>query len=30
MSVISKPLSDTDIEDFAAWYGSIIITVTEK
>jgi cytochrome c553 len=30
MSVIAKPLSDTEIEDFAAWYGSIVVKVTEK
>ena len=28
MNVIAKPLSDADIEDLAAWYGSIRISVT--
>lgn len=30
MSVIAKPLSDQDIDDLAAWYASIQITVSEK
>lgn len=30
MAVIAKSLSDKDIEDLAAWYGSIVITVKEK
>lgn len=30
MAVIAKPLSDTDIEDLAAWYASIELTVKEK
>ena len=28
MSIIAKNLSDTDIDDLAAWYASIKITVT--
>ena len=30
MAVIAKPLSDQDIDDLAAWYASIEITVTTK
>ena len=30
MAVMAKPLSDTDIDDLAAWYASIQVTVTEK
>jgi cytochrome c553 len=30
MAVIAKPLTDTEIEDLAAWYGSIVLKVTEK
>jgi cytochrome c553 len=30
MAVIAKSLSDKDIEDLAAWYGSIVVTVKEK
>ena len=30
MGVIAKPLSDQDIDDLAAWYASIQLTVTEK
>lgn len=30
MAVIAKSLSDKDIEDLAAWYGSIVLTVKEK
>ncbi len=30
MAVIAKSLSDQDIEDLAAWYGSITVTVKEK
>lgn len=30
MAVIAKSLSDKDIEDLAAWYASIILTVNEK
>ncbi len=30
MAVIAKTLTDKDIEDLAAWYGSIVITVKEK
>ena len=30
MGFIAKPLSDQDIEDLAAWYASIHISVTEK
>jgi cytochrome c553 len=30
MAVIAKSLSDKDIEDLAAWYGSIEVTVKEK
>jgi cytochrome c553 len=30
MAVIAKPLTDSEIEDLAAWYGSISIKVTEK
>ncbi len=30
MAVIAKSLSDKDIEDLAAWYGSIVLTVSEK
>jgi cytochrome c553 len=30
MAVIAKSLSDKDIEDLAAWYGSIAFTVKEK
>jgi cytochrome c553 len=30
MAVIAKTLTDKDIEDLAAWYGSIQITVKEK
>ena len=30
MSVIAKPLSDQDIDDLAAWYASIQISVSEK
>lgn len=29
MGVIAKPLSDSDIDDLAAWYGSIRIEVRE-
>jgi cytochrome c553 len=29
MAVIAKSLSDKDIEDLAAWYGSITVTVKE-
>ena len=28
MSIVTKNLSDTDIDDLAAWYASIKITVT--
>ena len=30
MAVIAKPLTDTDIDDLAAWYASIQIAVSEK
>jgi cytochrome c553 len=30
MAVIAKSLSNKDIEDLAAWYGSIAFTVKEK
>ena len=30
MAVMAKPLSDTDIDDLAAWYASIKVSVTEK
>lgn len=30
MSVIAKPLSDRDIDDLAAWYASLQISVTVK
>jgi cytochrome c553 len=30
MSVIAKPLTDQDIDDLAAWYASIQISVTAK
>jgi len=30
MSVIAKPLTDQEIDDLAAWYESIRISVTEK
>jgi cytochrome c553 len=30
MAVIAKSLSDKDIEDLAAWYASITLTVNEK
>ena len=30
MAVMAKPLSDQDIDDLAAWYASIEITVTTK
>lgn len=30
MAVIAKPLSDADIDDLAAWYASIQISVTGK
>ena len=30
MAVMAKPLSDTDIDDLAAWYASIQLTVSEK
>lgn len=30
MAVMAKPLSDTDIDDLAAWYASIQVTATEK
>jgi cytochrome c553 len=30
MAVIAKSLSDQDIEDLAAWYASITVTVKEK
>jgi cytochrome c553 len=30
MTVISKPLTDQEIDDLAAWYSSIKITATEK
>jgi cytochrome c553 len=30
MAVIAKPLSDADIDDLAAWYASIQVTVSEK
>jgi cytochrome c553 len=30
MAVIAKTLSDKDIEDLAAWYASIQVTVKEK
>jgi cytochrome c553 len=30
MAVIAKPLTDKEIEDLAAWYESIKITVQEK
>ncbi|MGA8514511.1 MAG: cytochrome c [Burkholderiaceae bacterium] len=30
MAVIAKPMTDTEIEDLAAWYSSITIKVTEK
>jgi cytochrome c553 len=30
MAVIAKSLSDKDIEDLAAWYASIQVTVKEK
>lgn len=29
MSVIAKPLTDAEIDDLAAWYASIQISVTE-
>lgn len=30
MSVIAKPLTDQEIDDLAAWYASIQISVTTK
>lgn len=30
MSVIAKPLTDQEIDDLAAWYESLRISVTEK
>jgi cytochrome c553 len=30
MSVIAKPLTDTDIDDLAAWYGSIQLVVKPR
>lgn len=30
MSVIAKPLTDTEIDDLAAWYESIQVSVKEK
>jgi cytochrome c553 len=30
MAVIAKPLTDQEIEDLAAWYASIEITVKVK
>jgi len=30
MGVIAKPLTDQEIDDLAAWYASIQISVTEK
>ena len=30
MAVIAKPLTDADIDDLAAWYASIQVSVTEK
>jgi cytochrome c553 len=30
MTVIAKPLTDQEIDDLAAWYASIQVTVTEK
>ena len=30
MSVVAKPLSDDDIADLAAWFGSLRIDVKEK
>jgi cytochrome c553 len=30
MSVLAKPLSDQDIDDLAAWYGSIEVVAREK
>ena len=30
MAVIAKPLTDTEIEDLAAWYASIELTVKDK
>jgi cytochrome c553 len=30
MSVIAKPLTDQEIDDLAAWYASIQVTVSEK
>jgi cytochrome c553 len=30
MAVIAKPLTDQEIDDLAAWYASIQVTVTEK
>ena len=30
MGVMAKPLTDQEIDDLAAWYESIKITVTEK
>lgn len=30
MSLMAKPLTDQDIDDLAAWYASIRISVTEK
>lgn len=29
MSVIAKPLTDAEIDDLAAWYASLKLTVTE-
>lgn len=30
MAVMAKPLTDQEIDDLAAWYASIQVTVTEK
>lgn len=30
MSVIAKPLTDQEIDDLAAWYESLRVSVTEK
>lgn len=30
MAVIAKPLTDQEIDDLAAWYASIQVTVTER
>ena len=30
MAVIAKPLTDADIDDLAAWYASIQVSVSEK